>query len=236
MIFMKNKWMMLSLGLSILLVLAACSSAHVDDVQDGKDIEQNEDREEGEKASNAQNDAVVMIEDHIFDEADLAFYTFIEKVKIEIDRADELLELTGEKATERQAYWDEQLNYLDNVNVQLQNMIELYAMRLLAEEKHYDVPVEKLNTAIDEFKEKAMDIDTVQDMILEYGEKKFNRNIQDYMRSALLRDRVVNDLMEVLKEENPGMDDAEIDYLLEQRYEELFIEQMNDLELEMYIQ
>lgn|GEM_PF-2714029 len=233
---MKNKWMMLSLGLSILLVLAACSSAHVDDVQDGKDIEQNEDREEGEKASNAQNDAVVMIEDHIFDEADLAFYTFIEKVKIEIDRADELLELTGEKATERQAYWDEQLNYLDNVNVQLQNMIELYAMRLLAEEKHYDVPVEKLNTAIDEFKEKAMDIDTVQDMILEYGEKKFNRNIQDYMRSALLRDRVVNDLMEVLKEENPGMDDAEIDYLLEQRYEELFIEQMNDLELEMYIQ
>lgn len=233
---MKNKWMMLSLGLSILLVLAACSSAHVDDVQDGKNIEQNEDREEGEKASNAQNDAVVMIEDHIFDEADLAFYTFIEKVKIEIDRADELLELTGEKATERQDYWDEQLNYLDNVNVQLQNMIELYAMRLLAEEKHYDVPVEKLNTAIDEFKEKAMDIDTVQDMILEYGEKKFNRNIQDYMRSALLRDRVVNDLIEVLKEENPGMDDAEIDYLLEQRYEELFIEQMNDLELEMYIQ
>ena len=222
---MRVKWPLV-LGLLMLISLGACaneSTSAVEQPDNDKNIQSNE------------VESVATIEGKTFDTEDLAFYTFMEQIEIEANRYHDLEGLAADTAAERDLFWDEQAAYLENINVQLQNMVEIYAIRLLAEEKHYDVPMEKLDAAVNQFKDSIAEIDTVQAMIQEYGETKFNRNIQDYMRSSLLRDRVVNDLLQAIQTEKPEQTEQEQSYQLQQDYEELLIDQMNTLEIEIHV-
>lgn len=226
---MKAKqWVELLGILMFTLILTACLGTDSD--TDTKDTDK-----EREINDSIPEDAVVSINGIIFDEEDLQFYTFMEKVKIESNRYYDLLELDGEDAEKRNAYWDEQISYLENVNVQLNQMIELYAMRLLGEEKHIDIVYEKVKAAIDEFLEQTAEIETVQEMIQEYDRDVFDLKMRDYTKTSLTRDRVVSELEYIVKQDNPEASEEEINLILTREYEDLFMDHMEDLEVQVYL-
>src|SRR5690625_6946511 len=153
---------------------------------------------------------VVSVKDKTFYEEDLDFHTLMNKIKLLLQK-----EVTEDE--EQLEYLDEQIEYHDNINVNLQSMIELYAAALLAEEKNYFIPYDKLLKELGKYNEQIDEADEAVEMVEDFGREKFNRNIEEYVRQTLLRDRVVADLEENLKEDNPDAEDREINFRSEER-------------------
>ncbi|GFZ86551.1 hypothetical protein GCM10010978_28090 [Compostibacillus humi] len=187
-------------------------------------------------AVNPGEGAVVTINEKTFDKDDVEFFTLMEKIRIEAGRHLDQKQFDGEEWEGRNAYWEEQLEYFENMNVQLQNVVEIYAMSLLAEEKHYFNPQEKLEKEMEAYVKKIRDIPAAKELIEAYGEDEFNYRLQEYMDYSLLRDRVVSDLIDDIKEENPDITDAELNYELSKSYEDLYIDHINDIEITIHIQ
>lgn len=233
---MKIKSWILILGFLLLsLFLVACS----DDGDKNEAVTESE-SELGNESTNATakrpTDAVVTIDEEVFTQEDLEFYTFMEKIQIESGRYFDQLELDGQEAKERDAYWDDQLVFLENVNVQLNNMIEIYSMRLLAEEKSYDIHYDKVKQAMDDFNKDIEEIDTVQSLIDAYGREQFDEQMEAYMKTSLLRDRVVRDLQHKAEEEHPDAEAKELNMYLANSYEELYMDHLEDLEIQIHLE
>src|SRR5690625_2068647 len=165
----------------------------------------------------------------IFDKEDISFYNVMNKIKL-------ILQIDVAEGDDKIAYLEEQRTYYDNINVNLQSMIELYAMSLLAEEKSYFVPEDKLQTAIKEYNEKVSNVAEANKLIEEYGQEKYNRNIEEYIRQTILRDRIAKELEEELMEENPDVGKEEINYLLEDKFEDLLMAQIASLDMNIHLQ
>jgi len=172
---------------------------------------------------------VVSVKDKTFYEEDLDFHTLMNKIKLLLQK-----EVTEDE--EQLEYLDEQIEYHDNINVNLQSMIELYAAALLAEEKNYFIPDDKLLKEVGKYKEQIDEADEAVEMVEDFGREKFNRNIEEYVRQTLLRDRVVADLEENLKEDNPDAEDREINFYLAKEYDDLIEDQIATLEIEIHIE
>lgn len=185
--------------------------------------------EESEKKEIASDSKVVTINGKTFNEDDLEFYTLINKVKIQ-------LQVAESNDEDQRMYYEEQLEYYDNINVNLQSLIELYAMSLLAEEKNYFVPDEKLQDAVKKFNEQVENNEVSVSLIESYGREKYNRNIQEYVRQTILRDRIAKELEEEVLEEKPDAEEAEISYFLEDKFEELYAAQIATLDMEIHLQ
>lgn len=185
--------------------------------------------EESEKKEIASDSKVVTINGKTFNEDDLEFYTLINKVKIQ-------LQVAESNDEDQRTYYEEQLEYYDNINVNLQSLIELYAMSLLAEEKNYFVPDEKLQDAVKKFNEQVENNEASISLIESYGREKYNRNIQEYVRQTMLRDRIAKELEEEVLEEKPDAEEAEISYFLEDKFEELYAAQIATLDMEIHLQ
>lgn len=185
--------------------------------------------EESEKKEIASDSKVVTINGKTFNEDDLEFYTLINKVKIQ-------LQVAESNDEDQRTYYEEQLEYYDNINVNLQSLIELYAMSLLAEEKNYFVPDEKLQDAVKKFNEQVENNEASISLIESYGREKYNRNIQEYVRQTILRDRIAKELEEEVLEEKPDAEEAEISYFLEDKFEELYAAQIATLDMEIHLQ
>lgn len=185
--------------------------------------------EESEKKEIASDSKVVTINGKTFNEDDLEFYTLINKVKIQ-------LQVAESNDEDQRTYYEEQLEYYDNINVNLQSLIELYAMSLLAEEKNYFVPDEKLQDAVKKFNEQVENNEASISLIESYGREKYNRNIQEYVRQTILRDRIAKELEEEVLEEKPDAEEAEISYFLEDKFEQLYAAQIATLDMEIHLQ
>lgn len=220
---MKKQSLMLSFLLTIAFLLGACSE------------ETEEPNTSKQQETNILEDRVITIQDKTFTKDDLEFYTLMKKIQIETNRYFDLEQQNDEERKSLNDYWDEQLSYYDNINVQLQHLVELYAISLLAEEKHYDVPSEKLEKEVETFRSGVKDIEKANQLILDYGEARYNQNIYDYTRQSILRDRVVADLEEQIREEQPTILDQELNYVLSKQFEELYIDQVNDLVIEVHV-
>lgn len=186
-------------------------------------------KEESKKEENASDSKVVTINGKTFNEDDLEFYTLINKVKIQ-------LQVVESNDEDQRTYYEEQLEYYDNINVNLQSLIELYAMSLLAEEKNYFVPDEKLQDAVKKFNEQVENNEASISLIESYGREKYNRNIQEYVRQTMLRDRIAKELEEEVLEEKPDAEEAEISYFLEDKFEQLYAAQIATLDMEIHLQ
>src|SRR5699024_1820594 len=136
---------------------------------------------------------------------------------------------------DKMVYWDEQLAQYDNINIGLQSMIEIIAMSLLAEEKNYFVPDEKLTTKVEEFEQQIEGNKAVEQLIQDYGEKDYQHHLREYIRQSTLRDRVAHELGDEIAEENPDATDIERNFLLNEKFEELFIDQLASLEVEIQL-
>ncbi|MEN1966773.1 hypothetical protein WMZ97_01740 [Lentibacillus sp. N15] len=212
--------------------LAACATD--DDASDKGTEEVKQEVKTGNEAT-GNDDDVVTINDKSFDNHDLAFYTLMRNIQAEIGRHFDQEKFDGKELEDRNAYWDDQIAYNENTNVQLQNLIEIYAMALLAKEKNYYNPPEELDKAVKELTESMEDIKGAQKLIDTYGEKNFRQHIHEYMDYSLLRDRVVDDLTKDIKQEHPDITDDELDYELANSYGELFQDQVDSLEVEMHV-
>src|SRR5690625_657760 len=97
----------------------------------------------------------ITIEGNGYDQIDIAYFTLFEKIKIEMARFEDIEEKNKGEAAERNSYWDDQLKLYENENIRIQNLIELVSMALLAEEKNYFIPDERLQKELDEWHEKT---------------------------------------------------------------------------------
>lgn len=218
--------------LSLLLLvglLSACSANLT------SDSAKNDSPETEERTPPANSESVVSIDGETMTRDDLAFYTIMEKIMIELNRAEDEANLTGEDLDDKNAYWDEQLRQLDNVNVGLQSMIEIKAMSLLAEEKNYFVPDEKLTGKVETFEQQIKENQAAEQLIQEYGEENYQSQLREYIRQSTLRDRVATELAEDIAEEHPDSPESERNFLLDETFEDLFMDQLASLEVEVQL-
>src|SRR5690625_1494754 len=90
--------------------------------------ETNTETNEVEQSEETNDSRVVTIQEKTFEMDDLDFYTLMNRLKI-------ALQMDETKNDEEISYLKEQVTYYENINVNLQSLIELYAMSLLAEGK-----------------------------------------------------------------------------------------------------
>jgi len=242
---MKKSILFLSVFLlSVFLILSGCAEKNEQQANesgvaqdDGASQEDGTSQDEKKQVEQAGDSAeqVVTINEKTFTKDDLAFYTLMKKIEIEKYRSADQQQLSDEQLEDQEAYWDEQLSYFDEMNVQLQNMIEIYAMALLAEEKHYFIPDDDLQAAMDKFHADNGEVEAVQQLIADYGEKKYNRSVSEYLRQSLLRDRVINDLKDDIKIKDTKISEQEMNFELSKNYEELYMDQVKSLDLTIHI-
>ena len=191
--------------------------------------ESNTETTEEEQPVETNDSRVVTIQEKTFEMDDLDFYTLMNKVKL-------MLQKEADANENNVSYYEEQLEYYENINVNLQSLIELYAMSLLAEEKNYFVPDEKLRDAVEDFNEQVAGSEEATELVEEFGREMYNRNIEEYIRETILRDRIAGELEAELQEENPEAMEREINYLLEKKFEDLYMDQLSTLEMEIHLQ
>lgn len=72
-------------------------------------------------------------------------------------------------------------------------------------------------------------------LIEEFGEDTYKQKIDEYIRQVLLRDRITQDLEQEVIDENPDASEEEINYLTENKYDDLYMAQMETLEVEVHV-
>lgn len=222
---------LLALIPAVILVLSACNN-----VTDEEPIE--EEAADGASSSEMEdaNSAGILIEGINYDETDVKFFSFIEELKIETGRHEDAQNLNGEALEERNRFWDDQLQLYENTNVQIQNLIEIVSMAMLAEEKNYFIPDDKLQRELDKWNERVAGVEKAEQLIRDIDEGTYKRKLQEYIRLSLLRDRVVEDLEEELQEENPDWEANEMNYALAQMYDDLYMDQLSSIQIDINIE
>lgn len=148
---------------------------------------------------------IVVINNNVFTKEELDFYTLMNRLSVHLHRHTDEKALSGEKLKDKLAYWDEQLDQYDHLNVNLQSLIELNAMALLAEEKGYYISEKELIQQVTDFRGKAEAVATIQQLIDEYGKDKYNSHINEYIRLSMLKDHVFDDLRKDVKDTHPNL-------------------------------
>jgi hypothetical protein len=220
--------------MATLLVLSACNSS-IDEEQ-GNAAMEDETQEESTSEREEQKNTGILIEGTNYDETDIAYFTLIEELKIEMGRDEEEQQFSSGEMAERNRFWDDQLQFFENQNVQIQNLVEIVSMGLLAEEKNYFIPEEKLQNELEKWNERVAGVEKAEQLIQNRDEGTYKRKLQEYIRLSLLRDRVVEDLEEELQEENPKWEANEMNYALGQMYDDLYMDQINSIQIEINLE
>lgn len=182
-----------------------------------------------EKLTN--EDKVVTINGMVYTYADLKFFELMSKVEIELNRLQDQQSLTGKELEDKLKYWDEQIKYHDNYNVNLSKMIEQNSMYLLAEEKGLKVDEQVLQKKIDDFTQKVDQAELAKKQIEASSSDEYNTQLNTYFKQRVLTEEIYNILKEDVKKENPDAAKQEISYLTDKKYEELYMSQMESLNL-----
>lgn len=211
---MKNKWWIFII-LVVALTMSACGKQEVETKTQSTPVDNT-------PVENAESEAIVKIDGTLFDKSDLEFYTLMQVINIELARNEN-----------NNDYVNERLKQFENSNVQLQTLIEIHAMSLLAKEKNYFIPPEKLEKKVEEFKSSVDE--KIENMLSDFGEAEVNSRIRSYFEKVMLQNRVVADLEKQVQESLPNASDQEIAYEVTKQYEELYMDQIGDLELKIYM-
>src|SRR5690625_1406034 len=231
---MKNRrWLTLPCLLLVVFLLASCAS----DADSNEAVDMEVENQAADESNQEEGpESIVTIDGEDMTRDDLAFYTLMVKIKIQLNRAEHEDNVSGEALADKNAYWDEQIAQYENVNIGLQSMIEIKSMSLLAEEKNYFVPDEKLDEKVDDFEQKTDGNEAVEQLIADYGEKDYQYHLREYVRQSSLRDRVAEDLIDDIAEENPDASELERNFLLNDEFEDLFVDQLASLEVTIHLE
>lgn len=211
-----------SISIIILLLLAGCS----DDKQDAADepLPKTEQSAESEK--------VIEMEGTTFNKKEMEFYALMQKIFIERNRSEDLKKNSED---ETNAYWDSQVAQYENVNVQLQSLIEVHAMALLAKEKNFFVPPEETNEAVEDIRKQMSINPEIQKLVENFGKEDFDIEISSYMEEYLLKQRVMAEIEKDVRSTRPGVSEQEISYESNAMYDELYEDQVKSMDLKFHI-
>lgn len=164
---------------------------------------------------------------------DLEFYRFINELHIAISQEKDKSVYEGKELEDRLAYWDEQKELIQDHNQLLTQIIRLRSIALLGVEKGHEATQEEIATEIENVRQQYEEFDVAREMIQEYGEERFwNKEEQQY-ELIVLSQKVQNDLITKVREENPDVNDQEVMYLAQKLYDELLVSQVGSLEIDI---
>lgn len=178
-------------------------------------------------------DGVALINGEWVTKEDIEFYRFINGLHIAINRENAKKEYKGKELDEKLAYWDNQEKLVQDQNQLLTQIIRLRSMALLGEEKGYKATSAEVKSEIDNVRKQYEEQKVAKDMIQDYGEKKFWDKEKKQYKLIILSQKVQNDLISQVKKENPDVNQQEILYLAQKKYEDLLVSQINSLDIEI---
>jgi hypothetical protein len=184
--------------------------------------------------SSSSEDKVVTVNGKVHSYEDLMFYELMSKVEIELNRHQDQLNLDGADLVDQMAYWDEQLAYHDNYNVNLSKMIELYSMFLLASEKGLKVDDSAVEKTTKEFMEKTEQYEPAKKLVQSFDQEAYTSRLNRYFTQKLLAEQIYNLLKEDVLKEKSGVSEKEVAYEASKKYEELYHSQISSENIEIH--
>lgn len=178
-------------------------------------------------------EGVASINDEWITDEDLEFYQFINKLHIEINREKDRSKYSGEKLDEAMAYWDNQEKLNQDRNQLLTQIIRLRAMAMLGLEKGHKASEQEIQDAIENVRSQYSSSDAANALIAEFGEERFWEIQKQQYERIVLTQKVQNDLIQKVKEENPKAGEQEVLFTAEKEYEELLVSQVNSLKIKI---
>lgn len=213
-------WQVLSL--TTILLLAGCSDTQQDKVEETIPSEKHY----------TESEDVIKIEDKVFNKKEMEFYALMQKIVIEQKRNEDL---KGNDEDKVNSYWDTQAAQYDNFNVQLQTLIEVHTMALLAKEKSYFIPPEVTEAAVKDIREQVSTNPKIEQLVESFGKDEFNTEIFPYMQEFLLKQRVRDEIEKDVRSTRVEASEQEISYESNTMYDDLYEDHVSGLELEFYV-
>ncbi|MEH7333278.1 FixH family protein [Neobacillus drentensis] len=164
---------------------------------------------------------------------DIAFYQFINKLQLEINREAAKKKYTSKQLEEELAYLDSQEKINDDKNQLLTQIIRLRAMAMLASEKGHKAAGAEVEQAVAKARDQYNQFESSKSLIQEYGEDKFWATEKQQYQLIVLSQKVQKDVIEKVKKDNPNVGEQEVYYLAQKAYEELLVSQVNSLKIEV---
>ncbi|WNF22906.1 hypothetical protein [Mesobacillus jeotgali] len=238
---MKLKTLLTLMFLAAVLILGGCQQ---EKQADGSSSEQKQESVAGDSSSekNAKamskdgfqaDDKIVTINGKVLSYEDLQFYQLMNKVDIELNRAADEKNLEGEELKEKLSFWDEQLKYHDNFNVNLSKMMEQHTMYLLAREKGLDVETAEVNKTVEEFKVKVAQNEAASQLVSDFPADAYQNRLNNYFTERLLTQQIYDTLKADVVKEKPNASEKEIAYDTAKNYEDLYQSQIASLEIKI---
>jgi hypothetical protein len=176
---------------------------------------------------------VALINDKWITNDDVDFYKFINYLQLAISRETAQKKYSGKELKEELSYLDSQEKSAEDKNQILTQIIRLRSIAILANEKGHKATDTEINTEMNKTRDQYNQYKTAKAMIKVYGEEKFWSIEKEQYKMIVLTKKVQQDLITQMKKENPKAGKQEIDYLAQQKYEELLVSQVNSLKIEI---
>jgi hypothetical protein len=230
---MKNtKWIILAM-LVIGLLLSGCQQDEKLPPKENKTAAEHEDANQTADNGFTADDKVVTIDGKVLTYEDLQFYQLMSKVEIELNRQEGERTLQGDKLTDKLAYWDEQLEYHDNFNVNLSKMIEQHTMYLLAKEKGLNAEGTAVEETIKEFTARVEQNEAAAKLVAGFPEDAYKNRLNTFFTEKLLNQQIYGILQADVQKEKPNASEKEIAYDTSKNYEQLYQSQISSLDIKI---
>ncbi len=178
-------------------------------------------------------DGVATINGEPITKEHIEFYRFINKLHTAINRERDKEKYSGKELEDALAYWDAQDKVNENQNQLLTQIIRLRSAAMLAEEKGHKATAAEVDSQLEDIKEQYEKYEIANQMIAEYGSEKFWKQQQTQYEMIVLTQKVQQDVISLVKKENPKANEQEINYLAQKKYEELLVSQVNSLDIQI---
>lgn len=165
---------------------------------------------------------------------DMEFYHFINDLHIAISRVQDEQTYKGKALEEAMAYWDSQEKMNEDRNQLLTQIIRLRSIALLGTEKGHKATKDEIEAEITKVKAQYNQFEIAKEMIKEYGEQRFWGKQEKQYELIVLSQKVQLDLIETVKKENPDVNQQEINFIAQKKYEELLVSQVNSLDIDIF--
>lgn len=232
---MKSKTLFILTMLLIALMLSGCQQGKKEPAKESTASAQNETTMQTTADENGftADDKVVTIEGKVLSYEDLQFYQLMNKVEIELNRQQDEQKLQGDELKDKLAYWDEQLKYHDNFNVNLSKMIEQHTMYLLSKEKGMNVEEAAVSKEIEAFTAKVKENDPATQLIASFPEDAYQNRVNRYFTEKLLTQKIYETLKTDVVKEKPNASEKEIAFDTSKNYEDLYQSQIASLDIKI---
>lgn len=162
---------------------------------------------------------------------DIEFYLFINELHIAINKEEAKKKYTGKELERVLANLEDQEEAIQDKNTLLTQIIRLRSMALLGLEKGHKASKEEIQAEITNVQKQYAEQEIALTMIKEYGEDKFWSKEEQQYELIILSQKVQDDLIKKVKEENPNVNEQEILYLAQKQYDELLVSQIYSLDI-----